>query len=434
VNKLNSWNNIPDKQPNTKPLFLKDNNIFHETSENLLPRGLGRSYGDVCLIEDGTLALTNFKKRIIDFDEEKGIINCESGISINEILKLITPSGWFLPIVPGTSYVTIGGAIANDIHGKNHHNKGSFGNWVLSFEILLSSGEVLNCSKDNNTEHFNATIGGLGLTGLILSVRIQLIKISNEFIDSGSIRFYSLDEFFQINEEMEKQYEYTVAWVDFNPTKSYGLRGVYHYGNHSKKQNIKKSFNPNGFRISLPITPPISLVNNFTLSLLNNIYFLINKNKTLKLQSYKSFFFPLDIIKNWNKAYGVKGFYQYQFVVPTKAAYNVIDEIINEFKEANQRPALGVLKSFGNIESNGILSFPEKGLTLAIDLQNKGNTTLELMNKLDEIILSFGGKLYPAKDCRMSSSTFKKMYPQIDSFKKYKDPKISSLFYKRVIK
>ena len=432
MNKLNSWNNIPNTSK-TKSVILKDNNIFAKNSGDILPRGLGRSYGDVCLIEDGSLALTNQKKRIIDFDEENGSITCESGISINEILKFITPKGWFLPVVPGTSYVTIGGAVANDIHGKNHHNKGSFGNSVESFEILLSNGKVLNCSKNNNIELFNATIGGLGLTGLILSVKIQLIKISNQFIETGSIRFYSLDEFLEINREMEKKYEYTVAWVDFNPSNSYKLRGVYLYGNHSEDQNIKKSFSSNKFKISVPFTPPVSLVNNLTLSLLNSFYFSINKNKNTKLQSYKSFFFPLDIIKNWNKAYGVKGFYQYQFVVPTKSAHSVINKVINEFQKANQRPALGVLKTFGDIESSGLLSFPEKGLTLAIDLQNKGKVTLELMNKLDEIILDFGGKLYAAKDCRMSASTFKKMYPQIESFKEYKDPRISSLFYKRVI-
>ncbi len=413
--------------------MLEGNNIFQENSGEILARGLGRSYGDVCLVKDGTLALTNLKKKIINFDEKNGIITCESGISINEILRLITPKGWFLPVVPGTSYVTIGGAIANDIHGKNHHKRGSFGNSVKSFKILLSNGDVLNCSRDNNQELFYATIGGLGLTGFILSIKIQLIKISNRFIDSGSIRFYSLDEFFKINKEMEKQYEYTVSWVDFNPTNSYKIRGVYLYGSHSKTQKTKKLINTNRFKLSLPFTPPISLVNNFTLSLLNNFYFAINKNKNMKLQNYTSFFFPLDIIKNWNRAYGVKGFYQYQFVVPIKSAQNVIDEVIDQFKKANQRPALGVLKTFGNIESEGILSFPEEGLTLAIDLQNKGSKTLQLMNKLDEIILAYKGKVYPAKDCRMLPETFKKMYPQIDTFKKHKDPRISSLFYRRVI-
>ena len=156
MNKLNSWNNIPNTSK-TKSVILKDNNIFAKNSGDILPRGLGRSYGDVCLIEDGSLALTNQKKRIIDFDEENGSITCESGISINEILKFITPKGWFLPVVPGTSYVTIGGAVANDIHGKNHHNKGSFGNSVESFEILLSNGKVLNCSK-NNYSYFKISI------------------------------------------------------------------------------------------------------------------------------------------------------------------------------------------------------------------------------------------------------------------------------------
>ena len=427
---FNSWNNIPNSSSNRDYVSFKNKQSLTNSATSVIPRGLGRSYGDVCLNDGGNLMLTNNLNSIIDFDSETGILHCQSGMSVNNLLNIIVPSGWFLPIVPGTSFVTIGGAIANDIHGKNHHKVGSFGNSIISFDVLRSNGEIIKCSERENKDLFLATIGGLGLTGLILSAKIQLIKIDGPYIDSGSKRFYSLNEFFEINSEIEKKYEYTVSWVDFNNKN--GIRGVYHYGNHSKKEETYKNSKKGSFRITFPITPLFSLVNNFTLKILNNVYFFLNKDKKNIYQNYRSFFFPLDIINNWNRAYGRKGFYQYQFVVPMESAERVLDLVLDKLDKYKHTPALGVLKTFGNIKSKGLLSFPMEGLTLAIDIQNKGKKTLKLFDELDDIILNNEGRLYPAKDCRMSSVTFNQCFQNFDKFIKFIDPKFNSSFFERV--
>lgn len=427
---FNSWNNLPTNNLKREYIEFNDTQTLMNSDKKVIPRGLGRSYGDVCINDNGKLVITNKLNSLLHFDIKSGVIECESGVSINELLNLVVPEGWFLPVVPGTSFVTIGGAIANDIHGKNHHKIGSFGNSILSFEILRSNGEVLKCSLSENKDLFFATIGGLGLTGLVLSVKIQLIKINNPYISSGSKRFYSLGEFFDINSKMEIKYDYTVSWIDFNNKK--GLRGIYHYGNHSKKQLNTKNYKINKFSLSFPFTPPFSFVNNFTLKILNNLYFFLNRDKTTEFQNYRSFFFPLDVIRNWNKAYGKKGFYQYQFVVPINSAEDVINLVVDELNNNNHIPALGVLKTFGEIEPLGVLSFPMSGLTLAIDIQNKGNKTLKLLDNLDEIILNNDGRIYPAKDCRMSAHTFSQSFKDFEKFNKLVDPKFSSSFYERI--
>ena len=427
----NPWNNIP-KFKNSKLIEYSINEKIFSDVESYLPRGLGRSYGDVCLNEGGSLILTNKINSIIDFDTINGTITCESGISINNLLKYISSSGWFLPVVPGTSYVTIGGAIANDIHGKNHHNVGSFGNNLISFTLLRSNGEILNCSLNENNEMFKATIGGLGLTGVILSAKIKLLKITSQFISAETIRYSSLTTFFEINKEKEINNEYTVSWIDFTSGNLNEIKGVFHSGNHTKQENLSELKFKKEISLSIPLQPPISLINNFTINILNSTYYLLNKNSSNKFQHYSKFFFPLDFIKNWNRAYGKNGFFQYQFVVPTESAENVIKKTIKEFKNFNQKPVLGVLKTFGNIEPLGILSFPRKGTTLAIDLQNKGKNTLELLNKLDEVIVDFGGRIYPAKDCRMSKFVFQKGYKEFQLFEKFIDPKFSSSFFNRI--
>ncbi len=432
MNKLNPWNNIP-KNKNTKILVYDNNSkIIFSKQSKFLGRGEGRSYGDVCLNNNGTLVRTNKLKKILHFDKNNGFIECEAGITIRELLEFLIPKGWFLPVVPGTSFVTIGGAIANDIHGKNHHKLGSFGNFVESINLLTSNKGLITCSSKNNEEKYTATIGGLGLTGLIISAKIKLIKIENDLIDSNSIKFYSLDEFFELNSKLEISNDYTVSWIDIN-LKTKNLRGVFHIGNHSSKVENYKSKNNKNISITFPFVQRFSLVNNLTISLLNNFYFLINKSDTPKKQHYRSFFFPLDIIKNWNRAYGNKGFYQYQFVVPIHNSKKVMEEVINLISFYKQRPVLSVLKTFGKIESEGLLSFPQEGLTLAMDFQNKGAGTLQMLKDLDQIIIKNEGKVYIAKDCRMDKKSFANFYSNFDEFSKYIDPNFSSTFLERIL-
>ena len=432
---LQPWNNIP-KVSNTKAIMFSDPESFNFNNETTyLPRGLGRSYGDVCLNNNGSLILTHDNNSILHFDYENGIIECESGISLNELLKIITPLGWFLPVVPGTSFVTVGGAIANDIHGKNHHRKGTFGNYIECFDLLRSNGEVMTCSKRENQDYFFSTIGGLGLTGLIIKAKIKLIPIESSYVNNKNIRYYSFSDFFEINEKMEIDNEYTVSFVDLGLNKkNNNIRGVYHVGNHTK--NIEKSkkiaIKSNEISLNLPFPPYVSVINNFSIQLINKGYYFINKNSDWHMQHYRKFFFPLDSIKNWNKAYGKKGFYQYQFVVPRNYAHEVLNDVSKIFKFYNQKPVLGVLKTFGKIKSIGMLSFPIDGVTLAIDIQNRGETTLKMLDNLDSIVMNAGGRLYPAKDARMSEETFHKSFLNFDEFKKFIDPLFNSSFLKRI--
>jgi len=431
MKKLNPWNNIP-KSKNTKILNFEGNlNINFNNDSKFLGRGRGRSYGDVCLNNNGTLITTNELNKILYFDGINGFIECESGVTVKELLEYLIPKGWFLPVVPGTSFVTIGGAIANDIHGKNHHKLGSFGNFVESINLLTSKKGLITCSPTINKENYRATIGGIGLTGLIISVKIKLIKIENDLIDSKSIKFYSINEFFKLNSELENNNEYTVSFIDIN-LKTKNLRGIFHVGNHSheiKKHKVKKH---QKLSVVLPLVQSFSIVNNFTISLINNLYFWINKSNVPKKQHYRSFFFPLDLIKNWNKAYGKKGFYQYQFVVPIHNSKNVMKEVIDLISLFKQKPVLSVLKTFGKIESEGLLSFPQEGLTLAMDFQNKGDKTLDMLNNLDEIIIKNSGRVYIAKDCRMDKKSFENFYSNFDKFSKFIDPRFSSTFLERI--
>lgn len=428
---LNPWNNIP-KHKNSTPVHFENKNFKFSSDSLYLPRGLGRSYGDVCLNENGKLILTNKYDSLIAFNKETGYLKCESGISLNEILNLIVPQGWFLPVVPGTSYVSVGGAIANDIHGKNHHKFGTFGNSVIEIELLRSDGEVLKCSEKENYDFFKATIGGLGLTGLILSATIKLIKVQSQYISTKRQSFRSIEEYFDLNSANDNKFDYTVSWVDFPSNNNREIRGIYHSGNHESNFSSHKNSKNRNLTLSLPFYPPISLVNNLSINILNSIYFRLNKLSKNNLQHYRNFFFPLDLIKNWNKAYGKKGFYQYQFVVPLQSSELVMNQVFKILDEKNHRPALGVLKNFGSVKSVGMLSFPTEGVTLAIDLQNKGKETLSLLNRLDEILLQNNGRIYPAKDARMSKEMFLSNYKNFDHFLKFIDPRFSSTFLERV--
>ena len=264
-----------------------DGNGFSNTK--YLANGLGRSYGDVGLNEDGTLINTGSLNKIISFDKELGILNCQAGLSFEEILNTIVPEGWFLPVVPGTRNITIGGALANDIHGKNHHKDGTFGNYVESFKLLRSDGNILKCSKNINKEYFESTIAGLGLTGIIISAEIKLKKIKNEFMDVRTFKYKTIDEYWKINNHCENRYDYTVSWVDCLYSKKNDLRGVYIAGNHSQQQinnKIKKEY-----KIKFPVTPPFSFVNNVSMRTLNNFYYFLNKRSNESTQHYKKFFF-----------------------------------------------------------------------------------------------------------------------------------------------
>lgn len=403
-----------------------------EPGMTVLPYGEGRSYGDVCLNEGQGLLETRRLNRFIKFDEAQGLIRCEAGVRLDELLAITLPKGWFIPVSPGTQFVTIGGAIANDIHGKNHHREGTFGRHVTQFEILRSNNQRILCSPTENTELFSATIAGLGLTGLILWAEIKLKKVSGPWIDQETIRFANLDEFFSVSEESEQNFDYTVAWVDTLSTGDRLGRGLFFRGNHSEEKKPEKKSTA---KIPINFDAPENLLNPLTVKAFNQLYYRKHwKSKTQSTIHYKKFFYPLDALSGWNRLYGKRGFYQYQLVVPYQNDRKPIRAILEKVSQSEVASFLAVLKTFGNLPSPGMLSFPRSGVTLALDFPNLGEKTKRLFQSLDSIVRECGGALYPAKDAHMAGRDFQNFFPRWKEFAKYQDPRFSSSFWRRVSK
>ncbi len=399
--------------------------------DKVLAYGLGRSYGDSCLNEDGVLLVIAGLNRFISINFEDGIIEAEAGVTLADILKIAVPAGWFLSVTPGTKFVTLGGAVANDVHGKNHHVAGTFGNHVLSFELLRSDGTVMTCSPEENSEMFAATIGGLGLTGLITKVKIKLQRAASPFLDVDYIKFDNVDEFFEINEANDSKNDFTVSWVDCTSTDSRLGRGIYSGGNFTAEPDKEVKIKDKS-----PDFPfDYSFINPLTVRLFNILYYnkQINK-KTRQKVHYEPFFYPLDAVEHWNRAYGKDGFLQYQFVVPHTNGKEAVKDILGNVSKSGLSSFLTVLKTFGEVKSPGMLSFPQPGITMAIDFRMTGDFTLKELNKLDDIVRANGGRLYPAKDARMSGEDFRRFYPEWEKFIEFIDPKFSSSFWRRVTK
>ena len=433
-NKYKSWGLYPPSNPKdaVRLNWINDIPSINKIDAKILPYGLGRSYGDNCLNNDNVLLDTHGMSRFMNFDKQSGVLKCEAGLSFEDILKVIVPEGWFFPVTPGTKYVTVGGAIANDVHGKNHHSAGTFGCHVLSFELLRSDGTKHVCSESQNVELFNATIGGIGLTGLILWAEFKLKPIQNPFIDAETIKFNNLEEFFTLSEQSSKEFEYIVSWVDCaSKGKNLG-RGLFFRGKHSSLETsqLPKAKAPK--RIPFPFTAPAFLLNKLTIKLANAVIFhsqLKKHSKTIK--HYDPFFYPLDSILNWNRMYGKPGFFQYQCVVPLNDNGAVMKKIVERISKSGMGSFLVVLKTMGSVESPGMLSFPREGVTLALDFANRGEKTHKLFSELDKIVKNAGGALYPCKDARMPKEMFDFSYPRLEEFKKHIDPKFSSSQWRR---
>ncbi len=406
----------------------------------VLPHGNGRSYGDSNLNPGGALLLGRQLDRFISFDAATGVLSCEAGVLLEEIIKLALPQGWFLNVTPGTQYVTVGGAIANDVHGKNHHAVGSFGNHVLGFELLRSDGSRRWCSPDDEPALFAATIGGLGLTGLITWATVQLRRVANPLMDSETVKFRNLGEFFELSQASERDFEYTVSWIDCAFTGKRLGRGLFNRANHAPvvmdTRAVPKNL-PSGVAtgsLTVPITPPISLINTVSLKSFNTLYY--NKqvpDAVRTLQHYRPFFYPLDALQQWNRIYGPKGFYQYQCVVPPAKAHGATQQLLETIARSGMGSFLAVLKQFGEPASRGLLSFPTPGTTLALDFPNTGPKLHRLFAELDRIVLEAGGRLYVGKDGRMSGAMFKAGYPRLNAFLPHVDPRFSSGWWRRVM-
>ena len=430
-----SWGNTKTAAQRVIPLYWEQEPFPDTEGKIALPFGNGRSYGDSCLNDGGVLLDTRHLDHFLSFDRKTGILRCEAGILLSEILSFTIPQGWFLPVTPGTKYVTLGGAIANDVHGKNHHRSGTFGCHILRFEILRSDNSRILCSPSDNKDVFAATIGGLGLTGVILWAEIALKAISSPFIQSETVRFGNLDEFFSLSRESDRDYEYTVSWIDcLVQGKNLG-RGLFIRGNHAPPLPPPTNFSSSRNIRDFPFSPPFSLVNALSLKAFNTMYYRKQiRKRSQRLESYDPFFYPLDGIGHWNRMYGRKGFYQYQCVIPEEESEFPVRELLTEIARSGEGSFLAVLKHFGNIPSPGILSFPRPGITVALDFPNRGEKTLSLFSRLDEIVASAKGAVYPAKDARMSSKSYQQFFPRWQEFLRFKDPGLSSDFWKRVTK
>lgn len=429
-----SWGRYPKVNQQVVKLNSRDEtlSITEIQDKSFLPFGNGRSYGDVCLNNDGFLLDCQNLEHFIQFDSDNGIIRCEAGVLLSDILKIIVPKGWFLPVTPGTQFITVGGAIANDVHGKNHHKAGTFGCHVRCFELLRSDGTRLYCSPEENIDFFNATIAGLGLTGVITWVEVQLHKIDNPYIDQQIIRYKNLSAFFDLADESDQQYEHTVAWIDCMASGESLGRGLFIRGNYAKTKP-HKSPKPPTLRLNFPIDPPFTLINSLTLKLFNNLYYRKQWSDRVEgIVHYEPFFYPLDSITDWNKIYGSKGFFQYQCVIPKAYAKAAIREILERIFKSGMGSFLAVMKLFGDIPSPGLMSFPMQGATLALDFPNLGNKTENLFEQLDAVTKQAGGRIYPAKDARMSLELFQESYPDWHEIQPYIDPRISSSFWRRV--
>ena len=399
------------------------------TARSVLPYGMGRSYGDSCLNEGGMLLVTPGMNRFVSFDDQAGVLVCEAGVTLAEILRLTVDRGWFLPVSPGTKFVTVGGAIANDVHGKNHHRAGTFGCSVRGFELLRSTGERVWCSREQNSALFSATIGGIGLTGLVLKAELQLRKVSGPFIDCESLQFESFDEFLALSRESDQTFEYTAAWLDCSLRGEERIRGLFLRGNHAEQPGRYRT----PWMVPVPCDAPGWLLNRFTIGAFNALYYRKQLRRAVRKRvPFDPFFYPLDAVANWNRIYGKRGLFQFQCVVPSDGDCRAVRELLRVVVRSGRASFLAVLKEFGAQESPGMLSFPRRGVTLCLDFPNDGERTLRLLKELEGITQSGGGAMYPAKDALMSAESYRAFYPRLDEFRQYVDPKFSSSFWRRV--
>lgn len=402
--------------------------LLHDTQPGIA-HGMGRSYGDVCLNPGGMLWLTRGLDRFISLDQDSGRLVCEAGVLLRDIQRLVIPRGWALAVTPGTQLVTVGGAIANDVHGKNHHAAGSFGDHVRRIELQRTDGSDIECGPELRPDWFRATVGGLGLTGVITVAEIQLRRVVGPWLLAETVPYQSLDEFFRLADDSERDWEHTVSWIDCLAPA--GGRGLF-----MRARNTDASARPapRGRALAMPFVPPVSLVNKLSLRPFNLAYYNIGKWRAgSHIVHYEPFFYPLDNVRDWNRMYGPRGFFQYQCVVPRAVGRDAVQAILGQIARAGAGSFLAVLKTFGAREVPGMLSFPRHGVTLALDFPNQGARTRQLFERLDGIVGEAGGRLYPAKDARMPRALFEAGYPRLAEFLPHRDPGISSAMSRRLM-
>lgn len=396
---------------------------------SLLAYGNGRSYGDTCQNGSGSLVDMRPLNRILGFDPETGLLTAEAGTILSDIIAHAAPFGFFPAAVPGTQFVTLGGAIANDVHGKNHHRRGTFGCHVEAFTLLRSDGKEYRCSAASNPQLFAATVGGMGLTGLILDATIRLMRVPSLSIDEAVRPFRNLAEYFDLAEAADAANEYAVAWIDQLAGGQESGRGLLLTGNHAA-HGARAASDPGG-RLAIPFTPPVTVLGRPFLKVFNAAYRWRKGSAGAARSPYQGFFFPLDAVRDWNRLYGPRGLFQHQSAIPDAAARKAIPALLAAARDAGQGSFLTVLKRFGDTKSPGLLSFPRPGYTLTLDFPNRGTATLQLLERLDTITVDAGGAVNPYKDARMSATTFAASFPDWRRLERLRDPAFCSDFWRR---
>ena len=428
--KVTNWGNFPVVEKEIKSEDSVDRiKDFVRNNNEVIARGNGRCYGDASLSEH--IFSTKRLNKFISFDRLNGIIECESGVLLSQILEIIVPQGYFLYVTPGTKFISVGGAIASDVHGKNHHAEGCFSEYVEAFSLLNENSEVITCSRTENTDKFWATIGGMGLTGIILSAKFKLKNIETAYIRQESIKAQNLDEIFKLFEESES-WTYNVAWIDCLQTGKNIGRSIMMRGEHAFKHELPKKLQQNPLRLKQKFIPkvpfyfPDFMLNKWSVRLFNYLYFNKQKRREIKnFVDYETFFYPLDVVKDWNKIYGKKGFIQYQMVIPKAQGKEGMRKILDTIAKSGNGSFLAVLKLFGKENPLAYNAFPLEGYTLALDF--KVNPKLaKLVSDLDEIVEEFGGRIYLTKDSMSKSSL-------TNYLRNVQNPKFVSMQHKRII-
>lgn len=428
--KITNWGNFPvvEKEMKSEDSLqkIKDFVLSHK---EVIARGNGRCYGDASLGEN--IFSTKRLNKFIGFDKIEGVLECEAGVLLSDILEISVPQGYFLNVTPGTKFVSVGGAIASDVHGKNHHSEGCFSEYVLEFKLMKENAEVITCSREENTEDFWATVGGMGLTGIILSAKIKLKNIETAYIRQESIKADNLDEIFQLFEESEG-WLYNVAWIDCLQKGENIGRSILMRGYHALREELPPKLhknplkNPRKIMPTIPFYFPSWVLNSFTIKIFNWLYYNKQTKKSVEgFVHYEPFFYPLDVINEWNKIYGKKGFIQYQMVIPKEKGKEGMRKILETIADSGNGSFLAVLKLFGKSNPKAYNSFPMEGYTLALDF--KVNDKLKyLVEELDKIVEEFGGRIYLTKDS-MSNPKLTNYLRNVDS------PKFVSLQRKRIL-
>jgi FAD/FMN-containing dehydrogenase len=413
---ITNWGNYPR---------MEAEEYFFETPDGLgkilsahsscIARGMGRCYGDSSL--NKSIASTLQYNKIAALDEQNGIITCQAGATLEKILEMIIPKGWFIPVTPGTKFITVGGAIAADVHGKNHHSEGTFTDHVLWFDIMLHDGTILRCSKKENVELFHLTCGGMGLTGIILSASFGLKKIETSGMRCENIRAANLEEVMKLFDD-SSSWTYSVAWIDCLATGKSKGRSIMMRGEHARKSETGSSVPLRWLakkKINIPVYFPSFALSTTTVKAFNELYYRKSSPRNIKyISSMDSFFYPLDALRNWNRIYGRRGFTQYQCVIPAEDGSKGINEILSRVSRSGKSSFLAVIKLFGEQNKN-LLSFPMKGYTLAMDFPVE-SSLFSLLDELDEIVAGCGGRVYLAKDMRLNPVMLQRMYPALEKF------------------